>query len=80
MKFEYDQKTEETRKPVAYIDSDGDLMFLDRHGEGPDNVLLSSFREDAFNIVIYKSSEVKENQALGTRKFFYPGDSVTITF
>lgn len=67
MKFEYDRK-ERTDDCVAFIDSDGDLVIVDRDGDAI-----------AFGVeCVHPSYELSDSTYIAHK--FYPGDKITITF
>ena len=70
MKFSVVDVADRSDKPLAYLDDEGDLVFLDVNDD--DSVVITEG-----GTVIHRSDEDDLSYA---KRLFYPGDTLTITF
>jgi hypothetical protein len=76
MKFEYEEQKDSTPIPVAFIDTDGDLIIKDNEGVDDGVIVISTSGYGYSPKLIDFEGHFKEHSV----KNFYKGDKLTITF
>jgi hypothetical protein len=76
MKFEYEEQKDSTPLPVAFIDTDGDLIFNCANDANNSLVFINKngYGDSSNNI------DFEEHLKERSVKSFYKGDKLTITF